>query len=263
MTMLHRVFEIAAAVLALAGAAVAWGDEQPVAGPTRAAAQQAALTATLRPLLQAALPTPLYQKSDRWGDTRPTPNGVKWRGQGLRVRPEVQFSDKNHGRWQRLRVEGQGLPDTLVFQVYNLHSPSPDRRAFEVFAGLPVRLIYEEQRWESGVRLYSTEVRARARVAVVLKCETRINLGFRGLMPDVALRLDITDLNVGYDGLSFEHVAGVGGEAAEQWGRLLVGVLRQGKPSIERDLRQRIEEALLRAVRKKELQVRLSQLWGA
>lgn len=224
----------------------------------------AMLTQLLRPVVLAALPQPLFVYEKSWGATRRTPNGLTWRGRGLRVRPEIQYALKNHGHWQRTVLLAEGLPASLVFQVRNLESPAPDRRTFEVILGLPLRVSQEEQRWEHGIQLYATEVRCRLRAVVVLHCQTRLKMepGPRQL-PDVAVVFEVNSIHLAYEQLSFDHLAGLGGEAAEQLGKLLVSAIRQLKPSLERDLVQRLEAGLLRAAQKKEWKVSLSAWWKA
>jgi len=229
-----------------------------------AAAHAAALTQLLRPLILQSLPTPLYQKSESWGTTRRTPQGLQWRGQGLKIRPELRYSDKNHGLWKRTQISAEGLPDTFVFQIQDLRAPSPDCRTFDVYIGMPLRIIHEEQRWESGVKLYDIQVRCRLRALALVRCQTRLTLErTAGWLPDIGYRFQVTQVHLGYDQVAFDHLAGLGGEAAEQVGRLGLAVIRQVKPSLEQDLRQRLEAALLRAANKKELKVSTGQLWNA
>lgn len=217
------------------------------------------LTQFLRPCVLAALPQPLLVKEVAWGDSRLTPNGLTWRGQGLRVRPEIQYALKNHGRWQRTVLIAEGLPASLMFQVRNLQSPAPDRRTFEIVFGLPLRVSHEEQRWDHGIQLYATEVRCRLHAVAVLQCQTRLKME-RGnsRLPDLAVIFEVNSIHLTYDQISFDHLAGLGGEAAEQLGRLLISAIRQLKPSLESDLKQRLEAGLLRAAQKKEWRVSLS-----
>src|SRR4029079_12849054 len=48
------------------------------------------LAGSLRGYLVQALPNPLLETKTGWGHQDRVANGLKWRGQGLRVHPEVQ-----------------------------------------------------------------------------------------------------------------------------------------------------------------------------
>lgn len=260
----RRLYCFIACVLGLSLTAQAKPAEEigPAAAKTPAA-HAAALTELLRPLILQSLPTPLHQKSDSWGATKRTPNGLRWRGQGPNVRPELQFAEKNHGHWKRTQILAEGLPGSFVFQIQDLRASSPDCRTFDVYVGMPLRIIHDEQRWESGVKLYDFQVRCRLRALALLRCETRLTIeSTGGWLPEVAYRFQVMQVQVGYDQVSFDHVAGLGGEAAEQLGRLGLAVVRQARPSLEHGMRERLEAALLKAATKKELKVSTSQLWN-
>src|SRR5207249_11767699 len=143
---------------------------------------------------------------------------VRGRLGGLHV--EVTHEPKNDGVWKRLRVDALNPAESLVFDLRNVVSPAPGRITFQVFAALDAHVTYTHQRWESGLKLFDSTARAKARVKVTLDCEATTRLENGVLLPDLVIELKVTKADVKYDNLKFEHVAGVGGEAAQLIGEL-------------------------------------------
>src|SRR5581483_3894579 len=100
----------------------------------------------------------------------------------------------------------ENLSDTLVLDIRNFQQAGPGRVTFDVFLGLDLRLYYEQQLWESGVRLYSGSARARLRAKVLMQCELAARLEDNGtILPDAVFRLRVTRASFGYDNLVVEH----------------------------------------------------------
>jgi hypothetical protein len=216
----------------------------------------------LRTLLIEHAPTPLYDKKRNWGNTSGVANGVKWRGQGLKVRPELMYANRNDGRWEHVTITSDALAQTLAVDLRNFRRPAVDRITFEVALVFPFRARYHRQLWESGIKLFDGETRARAVAIVVMTCES--TLSFKpsgGLLPDLVVRARVTQAHFTYDGLVFEHVPGVGGEAAEILGKAVLDVLKKWKPSIERQMIDKLEAAVVKAADTKELRVPFGSLF--
>jgi hypothetical protein len=215
----------------------------------------------LRALLLANLPDPLVQSQRGWGQTKEVWNGTKWRGQGIGVHAVPQRKAKNHGTWRRIRVSVDRPEATLRLAVGNLQRPEPGRLTFDVFVACDANLLFEQQIWDAGVRLYSGETRARCKVLIGLKCEsvTRVEKG-PGLLPDAVIRLRVLDSYLHYDELVVEHTAGVGGTAAKVLGDAVIGLVREVRPDLERELRERANAAIVKAGDTKEVRLSLSKL---
>ena len=219
------------------------------------------LSGALRGHLVRNLPPMLYQGSPGWGHTTRVANGVKWRGQGLRVHPDLQYANKNDGTWRQVHFSTEHLADSLVFDLRNLQPLEPGRLSFDVFLSFDARLDVRQQNWESGVKLYDGSLRARLRVKLLLNCEAtaRVEKG-KKLLPDAVLRLRVTGAKLDYDHFKVEHVAGVGGETAKLLGDGIRGALRQWHPSLERELRAKAEAAIVKAGDSREVRVNVLEL---
>ena len=75
------------------------------------------------------------------------------------------------------------------------------------------------------------------------------------------MQLKVTKADLRYDNLKFEHIAGVGGEAAEMIGELAHTAVNQWRPSLERDLLEKANAAIVKAGENKEVRLSLTKLF--
>lgn len=219
-----------------------------------------ALAGNFRAALIKGLPTPLYEDQRTWGRTKVV-TVIKWRGQGLNVHPEPVQKQKNHGDWRKVRLTADNLADTLIFDVRNLQSPEPGRITFTSFLSFDAAVQYDHEKWNEGVKLWDSTLKARLRVKLPLNCEVTARLDDKGgLMPDAIVRLRVTKASLGYDNLVVEHVAGMGGAAAKLMGEAGRRMIHEFKPHLERDLLAKADAAIVKAADTKEIRIRLSDL---
>lgn len=217
------------------------------------------LAASLHPLILDNLPNPLHESSHNWGHTSMVANQVKWRG----LRPRVYKAPRNDGTWTKLRILANQPQNTLVFKLGDLKSDG-DRQTFKAFLAMVVTVQHERQIWESGVRLYSGEVRARVRIKANLDCENIIRLekNPKSIIPDTIFRLRVSRADVGYEDLVVEHIAGIGGSGAKVLGETMHDALKQWRPSIERDLIAKANAAIVKVADTKEVRISLDKVFG-
>jgi hypothetical protein len=170
---------------------------------------------------------------------------------------------RNDGHWWKVRINGKNLADTLVVDLRELRQPGGGVTTFRLFVSFDAVILYEQQTWKMGARLYSGSTRARCRVRLALDCEAlaKFEKG-KKLLPDAVFRLRVVRSDLGYDNLVVEHTAGVGGEAAKVLGDAVVGGMRQWKPSLERNLREKANAAIVKAADTKEVRVNLLELFS-
>lgn len=216
------------------------------------------LAVLLRGLLLANLPSPLVEAPRNWGHQREVIVGLKWSG----PKPSPQKSFRNDGHWQRVRLEAVNPATSLALGVNKYANPEPGKVTFDALIGLDTRLTYEQQVWKSGVRLYSGETRARCRAALRLSCEVTNRMEKRAgsVLPDVVLRVRVTEAEVFYTDLVCEHTLGMGGDAAKIIGEAIHNLLNAVKPSVERDMLARANAAIVKAADTKEVRVEFDRL---
>ncbi len=211
----------------------------------------------LRPIVIDVLPTPLYQKIDNWGHQVSVPVGVKWSG----VRPRVSKSLRNHGEWRRVFISAPDLRHSLELKIYDAKKVNAETQSFKVFLALQMEVNYEQQNWESGVRLWSGSVRARAKVKLYLDCEDTLRIdASKGPLPDFVFRMRVTGAKVQYDNLVFEHINGLGGDAAKLIGKAAHRAMNQWRPSIERDLLAKAGNTVVQSADTREIRVGFGSL---
>lgn len=220
-----------------------------------------ALAGNLRGYLVRALPHTLLEDNSHWGQQKWVTRGIAWRGKGLRVRPFRKRKLKNHGRWWKVRVTADRPQDTLIVDMRDVLQPERGRMLFTTYVAMDLRVYYDQQNWRSGIRIWAGSVRARLRVKLVLHCEAIAKLDTKGkILPDVVLRLRVWKAHLHYDNLVFEHVPGVGGELAKMLGALVIGSMKQWRPSLERELLARANAAIVKAADTKEVRISLLKL---
>ena len=216
------------------------------------------VSSLVRDLLLQNLPDPIVESQRGWGHQKNVIVGVKWH----RLRPESQMAIRNDGHWQKVRVQAIDPTKTLALGIRDLKYPEPGKMTFEALIGLDVRLTYEQQVWKSGHRLYGGETRARCRAALRLVCEltNRLDRPDGAILPEVVLRLKVTESQVFYADLVCEHALGMNGEAAKKLGETVHQFLTAVKPSLEQSLLAKANAAIVKAADTKEVRVALDRM---
>jgi hypothetical protein len=221
------------------------------------------LAGNLRGLFLQHLPVPLYEKENNWGHQAMVKRRHIQGRFGGDIHIEVMHEPRNDGVWKKLLVEAVNPAESLVFDLREVINSAPGKITFQIFTALDTQVNYTHQRWESGLRLFDASARAKVRVKVTLDCEatTRVENGV--LLPDLVIELKVTKADVKYDNLKFEHIAGIGGEAAQLIGELGHAALTQWRPSIEKDALAKANAAVIKAGQHKEVRLSLAKLFKA
>jgi hypothetical protein len=199
----------------------------------------------LRGLLVASVPTPLYEDHKHWDRQKEGRRGLK-----------------NDGLWWRVKVTAPDLAHSLVFELRDVRRAEEGKLTFTTFVAFDTDIAYERQRWEAGRRLFSTSIRGRARVSLALRCEATTRLEDKGrLLPDAVFRVRVTASDFRYGDVVFEHVAGVGGDAAKLIGEAARSAVRSLRPSLESRLLDRANAAIVKAGDTKEIRLGLGKLY--
>jgi hypothetical protein len=220
------------------------------------------LAGNLRGLFLQNLPDPLYEKENNWGH-QSTVRRRHIQGKFGDMQIEIRHEPRNDGVWKKLKVEAVNPADSLVFDLRDVANPEPGKVTFQVFSAVDTNVEYTHQRWESGLRLFDASTRAKVRIKVTLDCDatTRVENGV--LLPEFIIDLKVTKADVKYDNLKFEHIAGIGGEAAQLVGELAHAALTQWRPSIEKDALAKANAAIVKAGQHKEVRLSLEKLFKA
>jgi hypothetical protein len=259
----------------IAALAAVLGSSLAVGGPVKLSKEAAAgaalglldpnsasaLAGNLRAFFLTVLPDPLYEDTKHWGAQVPV-RRLKWRGQGLRVHPEVQDVLENDGLWWKVKVSAINPKDSLVVDLRDMQHPEPGRMTFTAFVAFDAHVEYDKQSWREGTRLYAGTVRARMHLKMNLHCEVTGRLEGKGFLPEAVIRLRVVQSDVAYENFVVEHVPGLGGEAAKMLGSAAHAGIKQWRPSLERHLITKANEAVVKAADTKEVRIGLASLLG-
>jgi hypothetical protein len=190
------------------------------------------------------------------------PNGIRWERSGLLLKPHKIEKLKNDGLWRKIRVDAENPEQNLQIHVKNVQQPAKGVMTFELIATMKTKIKVEQQLWESGVRLYSGETRARCQPVLHLKCESTSKIvKTGGLIPDMIFRMRVLDAKLSYQGLVVEHTLGVGGDAAKLLGNAAHDMLTFIKPSLERKMLEKANASIVKAGDTKEVRLSLGKLF--
>ena len=96
---------------------------------------------------------------------------------------------------------------------------------------------------------------------MTLDCTAASRIEAPNLLPELVFELKVEKADLGYENLKSEHIAGIGGDAAQVIGETAHSLLNQWRPSIEhRDLLAKANAAIAKAGEQKEVRLSLSKL---
>jgi hypothetical protein len=229
--------------------------------PSLPGSTQDELAGDLRGLLLKNLPQPLYEASNNWGHQSEAKRLI-YRGRRRDIDAEMNHPLRNDGVWKKVRIDAVNPAETLVFDLRNVANPEPGKLTFQLFVALDTQFEYHHQRWESGLKLFDAKARAKARVKITLDCEATSRVENNSFLPELVVQLKVTKADLRYDNLKFEHIAGIGGEAAQMIGELAHAAVNQWRPSLERDLLAKANAAIVKAGEQKEVRLSLAKLFN-
>jgi len=213
------------------------------------------VSVAMRPLIVEAMPAVLYEKKDNWGNQRESFARLVFRG----IKPVVEKTPKNDGYWKALKVVPQELNRSFHFKITDVKEVSAEKQTFKAKFGFQAGIEFDHQVWESGVRLFAGNTRARVQLDMDMDVENIIKLETdKSGLPNLVFRLKVTKAELNYHDLVVEHTAGVGGSAAKLIGDGMHSAIKQWKPSIERSLLERANGAIVKAADTKEIVIGLS-----
>ncbi len=235
---------LASAVLSLALASS--GNASPVVIPTIPTPSENELASILRGMLLNRIPDPLYSAAPGWGKQVPSLVDHK------RLR--------NDGAWRKIRATALNPAETLLVEVRNVRQPEPSKMTFDLLVACDVEIEFLQQIWERGVRLYSGSTKARCKVWTALTIEVTTRFEGMTLLPDLVFQIHVAKADVRYSKLDVIHTAGIGGDGAKLLGEAVEKLLKELNPSLQKELLQKADAAIMKAGECKEVRISLSKL---
>jgi hypothetical protein len=223
--------------------------------------EAASLTKVLRDLAKKKLPDPISKSSQNWGHQKAVTVVHRYR-EGFRIWSEAVQELRNDGVWRRTTIRLPD-PDKVALAVTELTHPAPGKiLATVAIVTERVDIRFEQQVWKNGLRLYGGETRAHCKGGLLLKAEvvSKSEVKKGSFLPEVALKLRVADADLYHEKLVVDHTAGLDGDAAKAIGDVLLDVAKAVKPGIEKELREKAEAAIVKAIGIREFRIALDQL---
>jgi hypothetical protein len=201
-------------------------------------------------------PSPLYEGSPKWGHQELTRDRNS-------SRRDPKYVLQNHGVWRKIKVTADDLPQTLVFEVRRMESAEPRLVSIDLFLAFDTRTQVHQQSWSKGRKLIDGEIRARMRVKVAVTCDVQLETkATKYVIPEIIFRLKVRKADVDYENLVTEHIFGIGGDGAKLIGDVVVNVVKEFMPSLEKRLLDQLELSLVKALDNKEVKISVGKLFN-
>ena len=252
-------------VLLGASVAVAQVKAPTVEPKTEAKFDTEFLSKQFTKLLLKHLPEPLIEAPDGWGHQKEVAIGLEWERKGpIRFRPKAMKDTKNDGHWKKVTITAHKPEDTLKLKIKDVWAEG-NKTLFDVYVGLDVKILYEQQMWAFGKRVYAGETRAKCRADLTLTVELTDKFEYQPMatLPDYVFKPSVTKADLTYRDLEVEHTLGMGGEAAKVLGKGFVEILKVVKPSMEKEMLEKANKAIVKATENKEIRIELESLLKA
>ena len=171
---------------------------------------------------------------------------------------------KNDGHWQKMHFHAKEPAKTLTLAVSNVRVPEVGKTLFDAHSGLDTKIVYEQQMWAAGKRLYAgqTDARCRAELRCVVELTDKVEFKPGSLLPAITFRVRVVEADLSYKDLVCEHTLGLKGDAAKLVGKTLLELLKKIRPNTEKDLLAKANAAIVKAADTKEVRVELDKLLG-
>ena len=216
-------------------------------------------------LLLKNLPEPLIEAPDGWGVQKEVSIGIEWERRGaIRFRPKAMKDTRNDGHWKKVTITADKPEDSLKLKIKDVRADG-NKTLFDVYLGLDVKVLYEQQMWAFGKRMYAGETRAKCRADLTLTVELTDKLEYKPMatLPDYILKPSVTKADLTYRDLEVEHTLGLGGDAAKVLGKGFVEILKVVKPNMEKDMLDKANKAIVKAAENKEIRIEFESLLKA
>jgi hypothetical protein len=224
----------------------------------------AAIAKLMREMVLQKMPDPLVKSKNGWGKQKEYAVGRVMLRDPKKL-PDAPREMVNDGLWRRFTVTARDPAETLAVSIPELTRPEENKLLITIDAAMDINFRMEQQLWKRGLQLYSGETRGHCKGAVQLKATVAHTLEFKpgSLLPDVVLKITVTDAKLFYEKLVIDHTAGLDGEDAKRVGEIVVDLVKSAKPDLEKQLLEKANAAILKAAGTKEVKVKLDKLMSA
>lgn len=218
------------------------------------APENAELHEALAELISASIPAE-YEDNKHWDQTKRVYAGVKLRKDDWKWETKRQYNNVNHGSWYRSRLRLVDPHKNLQVTALPLILNADRRYVFDISVLADVAIWGQWARWNYGVQLISLQLDGNATIELRIKGTIGFKLEGAGAIPDVAIDPHVDQATITLHHFKLDHVSDIGGEVAQQIGRLTKKALEEQFISPQQE---RLSEKLNQKIEQKRQRLRVS-----
>ncbi|MEL6111131.1 MAG: hypothetical protein AAFU85_34420 [Planctomycetota bacterium] len=203
-----------------------------------------------------------YSSDKHWDKRKKVWAGVELHREGLRLKTKRRWRDVRHGRWTRYEVTFPGdesKPPPVNATVREvLPKTDPEGQVTWVIKShltTPLDFSARIERWNLGAKWYTFTVTGHMRVSLTLTSTLTTGLDYSELPPAMVIDLKVSAAQLTLDEFHVDRISKVGGEVAEQWGKIAEKVANE---ILIEDYNEKIVSKLNRSIEKHRNDLRFS-----
>lgn len=203
-----------------------------------------------------------YDSDKHWDKRKKIWAGVEVHREGLRLKTKRRWRDVRHGRWTRYEVAFPGdesKPPPVAVTVRDVHPETDDNGQvtwmIESHMTTPLDFSARIERWNLGAKWYTFTVTGHMRVSLTLTSTLTSGLDYSELPPAMVIDPKVTAARLTLDEFHVDRISKVGGEVAEQWGKIAEKVANE---ILIEDYNEKIVGKLNRSIEKHRDDLRIS-----
>gem|GEM_PF-1278222 len=206
----------------------------------------------LRSIILLLIPR-TFDDSDDWGRETRIQSGLDIDFDDGRIRTNRRWKHVNHGSWLQGSGELLTPEETLQLKATQLASTNGDSRRYRIQTAAKLRIIGRQQQWNYGMRLWSISADAIADVRLDVDLEVRTQIFSSDSGPRLRFLPKITRANARLDDFSLRRISHSKGTVVREMGDWLKELIDLRIRKENRDLADRINQALQRKPERLEI----------
>jgi hypothetical protein len=228
------------------------------------AEERAKISKMLREVFLKEMPTPLVKSNDGWGNQKEFAVGKVMLRDPKRL-PDAQREKVNDGLWRRFTVTARDPAETLGVSLTEMTRVGADKVLITLDTVVDVNFRMEQQLWKRGHQIYGGETRGHCKIGLQVKATVvhKTVANPAKFLPDLVLTVSATEAKLFYDNVVVDHTAGLDGEDAKKAGDFLFDVVKSVKPNLEKELLEKANAAIVKAVGTREFKIELEKVINA
>ena len=205
-----------------------------------------------------------YSSDKHWDKRKKIWAGVELHREGFRLKTKRRWREVRHGRWTKYEIRFPGdenRPPPVEAQVRDVRAETDanGQLVWVIKSHLksPLDFSARIERWNLGSKWYTFTVTGHMTVSLSMTSTLTSRLDYSELPPAMVIDPKVREAKLTLLGFHVDRISKVGGEVAEQWGKVAEKVATE---ILIEDYNQKIVEKLNRSIDKRRDDLRLSPM---